>query len=310
MQTLGPKKSAEEQPRQEYGTLKSESKTARRAPHEAVPLRHQTVTKRRRGMRPGRGYGDTAIMTQTGLTILQANVNHSARAQDLLTQALTEWNAGLAVVSEPHRVPDNTNWAGDSTASVAILRGTTTNTPPLRVIERSRGFVSVSWGRIIVVGIYTPPSSPMPVHEKFLETLGRHLAHFPSHPTLVLGDFNAKSTLWSSPRTDARGNAVTQWAAGLDLRLLNTGHTSTCIRWQGESIVDLSWASPEAIKHITGWKVMDNTETLSDHLYIKIRLSQLHHSGCSQQLLANSGPSRAKVVWTVSKDSQVGPQKA
>ena len=61
---------------------------------------------------------------------------------------------------------------------------------------------------------------------------------------LILGDFNAKSSAWGSTITNARGNTLAEWAASLDLRLLNRGNKNTCIRWQGESIVDLYWASP------------------------------------------------------------------
>ena len=35
--------------------------------------------------------------------IIQANINHSARAQDLLLQTMGELGLGLAVVAEPYR---------------------------------------------------------------------------------------------------------------------------------------------------------------------------------------------------------------
>ena len=44
--------------------------------------------------------------------ILQSNLNHSARAQDLLLQTMAEWNIGLehiAILAEPYRVPDSTD---------------------------------------------------------------------------------------------------------------------------------------------------------------------------------------------------------
>ena len=84
--------------------------------------------------------------------------------------------------------------------------------------------------------------------------------------------FNAKSTLWRSPRTNHRGKAVVKWAAELDLQLLNEGSVNTCDRWQGESIVDLSWASPSAARKVKEWRVADELESLSDHRYIVIKL--------------------------------------
>lgn len=54
-------------------------------------------------MRPERVHRHTVKVAQKGL-IIQLNVNHSARAQDLLTQSITEWDAGLAIVTEQHRI--------------------------------------------------------------------------------------------------------------------------------------------------------------------------------------------------------------
>lgn len=62
---------------------------------------------------------------------------------------------------------------------------------------------------------------------------------------------------------------------GFDLRLLNSGNVPTCTRWQGESIVDLTWISPSMVNMVYGWRVMTNVETLSDHNYIEIRLRGL-----------------------------------
>ncbi|XP_076246369.1 uncharacterized protein LOC143186571 [Calliopsis andreniformis] len=90
---------------------------------------------------------------------------------------------------------------------------------------------------------------------------------------LVLGDFNAKSTAWGCPRTDARGQTVLEWAAGVGLLLLNRGSASTCVRWQGESIVDLSWATPCAARCVTGWRVAEEVESLSDHLHVLMHIS-------------------------------------
>ena len=52
-------------------------------------------------------------MALAGHTIIQANVNHSARAQDLLKQTMVEWNIGLATILELYRVRENSNWAGN-----------------------------------------------------------------------------------------------------------------------------------------------------------------------------------------------------
>lgn len=49
-------------------------------------------------------------MPSTAHRLLQANINHSARAQDLLMQTLAEWNIGLAMVTESYLIPERNNW--------------------------------------------------------------------------------------------------------------------------------------------------------------------------------------------------------
>ncbi|XP_054014768.1 uncharacterized protein LOC128895849 [Hylaeus anthracinus] len=123
------------------------------------------------------------------------------------------------------------------------------------------------------MGVYASPSAPIVAFEWLLDGVRDALSRSPVARTLVLGDFNAKSTAWGGPATDARGRAVLKWAASADLRLLNRGSVSTCVRWQGESIVDLSWATPAASRLVSGWGVAEEVESLSDHLYILMDVS-------------------------------------
>ncbi|XP_053989811.1 uncharacterized protein LOC128882251 [Hylaeus volcanicus] len=181
--------------------------------------------------------------------ILQANLNHSARAQDLFIHCLVELGVGLAVAAEPYRVADRSNWVADALGSVVIVGS---DTAALRVFARGDGFVGAECGGLALIGVYAPPSAPLAAFEWLLDGIRDALSRSPVARTLVLGDFNAKSTAWGGPPTDARGRAVLEWAASADLRLLNRGSVSTCVRWQGESIVDLSWATPAASRLVGG----------------------------------------------------------
>lgn len=60
---------------------------------------------------------------------------------------MIDWNIGLAIVAVPYRVPDHPDWIGNTLGTVAITRGTTTNFQSLWVLEKGRGFVTVSEGR-------------------------------------------------------------------------------------------------------------------------------------------------------------------
>ena len=203
--------------------------------------------------------------------IIQANINHSARAQDLLLQTMAELGLGLAVVAEPYRILQN-NCVGDETGTVMLLRAGTAASPAINIIESGQGYVAAAWGKMTVVGLYASPNAPISSLQRILDRIRNCVVSLKNQDVLVLGDFNAKSTLWGSPRTNPRGEAVVEWAAELDLRLLNEGSKSTCVRWQGESIVDLTWASPSAARRVKNWRVAEELESLSDHRYIIIRL--------------------------------------
>ncbi|XP_076396722.1 uncharacterized protein LOC143265925 [Megachile rotundata] len=205
--------------------------------------------------------------------LLQANLNHSARAQDIFVHTLAEWQVGLAVAAEPYKVSEHPHWFGDDVGSVAIAWTTLPGSSVCEFIISGRGFVTVNWDGTAVVGIYAPPSWTLARFEEFLDRMSACIARCLPRPLLVLGDFNSKAQAWGSPSTDAMGKAVLDWAAANGLRLLNRGIVSTCVRPQGESIVDISWATASASQHMSGWRVAEEVETLSDHLYIRMDIS-------------------------------------
>jgi len=85
---------------------------------------------------------------------------------------------------------------------------------------------------------------------------------------IITGDFNAKSVLWGSPGSSLRGVVLERWAAELDLRIINVGNTSTCVRHNGSSIIDLTWSSANICSLISDWRVLSDVLSLSDHCYI------------------------------------------
>ncbi|XP_053989909.1 uncharacterized protein LOC128882348, partial [Hylaeus volcanicus] len=164
-------------------------------------------------------------------------------AQDLFIHCLAELGVGLAVAAEPYRVADRPNWVADALGSVVIVGS---DIAALRVFARGDGFVGAECGGLTLIGVYAPPSAPLAAFEWLLDGIWDALSRSPVAGTLVLGDFNAMSTAWGGPATDVRGRAV------LEARL----------------IVDLSWATPAASRLVSGWRVAEEVESLSDHRYI------------------------------------------
>jgi hypothetical protein len=203
---------------------------------------------------------------------LQTNANHSARAQDLVTQVMAEWGVSVAVVAEPWCVPPQPNWAGASDGSVAIIVPAVGNFPTLVLVDRGPGYVAAKWESMVIVGTYFSPNKPLIDFERHLESLGRVIRRVAPKPVLLMGDLNAKSVAWGSPADDARGAALGDWAVAMGLAIVNRGNTNTCVRRQGGSIVDITMATPVVAGRIGDWRVMEDVETLSDHVYIRMRV--------------------------------------
>ena len=154
-----------------------------------------------------------------------------------------------------------------------------------------------------MVGVYVSPNSGWAAFEEFLDGIGDCVRrHFPRQ-ILVLGDFNAHSAEWGNPRTNARGRALSDWAAGLGLLLVNRGTTSTCVTWRGSSVVDITWASPDTFRRITGWRVAEGIETLSDHLYIFMEVKGMPGPGTvtagNGRDTRRRGSARPPPRWTI-----------
>jgi len=206
--------------------------------------------------------------------LLQSNVNHAPSAQDLLLQTMAERGVDLAIMAEPYRVPPgHSSWASDPTGREVALTWRSTDTSlPCTFLEAGGGYVAVRWGRWTVVGVYLPPRLSLPEFEGRLDDIQACVEKYRRWPALVAGDFNAHSAKWGSRLTNNRGTAVENWAARLGLSLLNRGSESTCVRPQGESIVDITWAAPGVATKVTNWQVVTWVNPDSDHYYIQVDL--------------------------------------
>ncbi|XP_070529910.1 uncharacterized protein [Cardiocondyla obscurior] len=176
----------------------------------------------------------------------------------------------ITLISEPYKIPsDNPNWVGGLLNLTAITwKGCS---PPCTLWKAGNGYVGVKWKEYVIICVYLSPVLTLEDYEDRLAQLSIALGTVQSEHIVLAGDFNAKNVAWGSPGTDGKGRCLEQWTAQEGLFLLNEGKVNTCIAWRGESIVDLTWASPLACRNITRWKV-DDTKTLSDHKYISINL--------------------------------------
>ncbi|XP_047992758.1 uncharacterized protein LOC125231355 [Leguminivora glycinivorella] len=180
-------------------------------------------------------------MNQAVNRILQANINHCAGAQDLLLQSMAQWSIDVAVVAEPYYIPPNHNWAADVDGLVAII--TKAGAEGITLLSRGQGYVAVIWGDITLIGVYFSPNKRVSEFEALLGHLAALVGQTQPRQVVVAGDLNAKSMAWGCPATNIRGDLLEEWATMTGMSILNRGSASTCVRWQGESIVD-AWLEP------------------------------------------------------------------
>lgn len=206
--------------------------------------------------------------------VIQVNLNHTWAAQDLLMQTMAEQDIELAIISEPYGVPNHPKWIGDTGGRAAIAwQG---GNGRFKRLKSGRGFAAAMWRGVRVVSCYVSPNRSIASFERFLNGLEAYMGQDGVRPTLVAGDFNAKSVVWGSSHTDAKGELLLEWMAGMNLTPLNRGTVSTCERWQGESVVDITLASPAVARRVGQWKVDEETFSFSDHKYIRFELRDPH----------------------------------
>lgn len=232
--------------------------------------------------------------------LLQTNLNHSAAAQDLLCQHVAEWQIDLVVAAEPYSIPPNRSlWAGDENGSVVIMSSGRPGSLPFTPYGRGEGFVAATWGEMLVVGIYASPNRNLADLERILDGVGELVRRFLPRPVLVAGDPNAKAAAWGSLANNARGTALEEWAEELGLEVLNQGRAFTCVREGGGSIIDITLGCPRTASRVSNWQVMEEEETLSDHRYIRFRVSD--PSLGAMPSMGSNGHSTAPRGWGLKK---------
>ena len=109
-------------------------------------------------------------------------------------------------------------------------------------------------------------------HQLSSQLLNDLLSQLPS-PYLILGDFNAYSSVWNCLSTDSRGRIMEEFINLNNLVILND-ERPTRIGYNSESIIDLSLCSP-SISLELDWNILD-TPLDSDHCPIIIKLPDNH----------------------------------
>lgn len=199
---------------------------------------------------------------------------------------MAEWSIDVAVAAEPYFVPtEQDSWIGDVDGSVAIIirQAVALPPPPLVIVARGSGHVTARVDETVVFGVYFSPNRHLAELEGFLGGLEVLVRRLEISPTDLSGRPQCQMGSLGFPPL---GLARQEWAIAADLCFLNRGLVATCVRWNSESHVDVTFASPSIARRTRGWCVLEGAQTLSDHRCVRFELSA---SSCSASAMVTRG---------------------
>lgn len=240
----------------------------------------------------------TSSRRQVTVKVTQLNLNHCDAAQQLLYQAVSEWETDVAIIADPYRVPaGNGNWIADGSKMAAIW---TTGKYPMQEVVSSayEGFVIAKVNGVFFCSCYAPPRWST---EQFSQMMDRITSELTGRrPVVIAGDFNAWAVEWGSRFTNQRGQILLESLAMLDVDLANVGDKSTFIRNGAESIIDVTFCSP-GLTSSSNWRV-DDGYTHSDHLAVRYSID---YDNSRQRAVERANTSRPRRWKTSYFDNEV-----
>ena len=220
------------------------------------------------------------------IKVLQINLNRCKGAHDELTEKVKRNSVELCIISEanPRISSENSRkdegWIADKEGD-AVLWWTGINKKH-RILNRnvSKGIATILLDSgIYIMSCYVSPNPERrDEFKQYLIDAARLIVDNNSQMKLIAGDFNARSTTWGDKTTTERGADVEEWAATLDLNVINDGRVPTFRKCMlpgprrdhtvvAESWIDLTLTTRPA--RIIKWQVNEMEESGSDHQYIE-----------------------------------------
>lgn len=179
---------------------------------------------------------------------LQLNIKRSWAAKSLLDQNMAENNLAIAIISEPPQIKESGDWliSKDGLAAIHWNQDLTTCV----LVEKGIDYVIVEMMGVHIVSYYGSPNKKAREFEASLLRLQGSLNKHRNARILLAGDFNARSEVWEDKKNNVRGQILIDWAEYYDYRIINKGTIPTFSSDIGESIIDLTLASPGLMNSI------------------------------------------------------------
>lgn len=169
--------------------------------------------------------------------IVQVNLNHCWGAHDMLQQFMKSRNIYIAMITEPVYIPDTWASSNDKKAAIFWVKDLKVR---VKTVFKGEEFIAVEINDLILISCYISPKLKLVEFSEVLDRLKQRMQILGKQQIILCGDFNAHSKAWGSAFTGCKGSILEKWMEANNLILINVGEKPTCVRSQGNSIVDLT----------------------------------------------------------------------
>lgn len=135
-------------------------------------------------------------------------------------QHIMENKIDLACISEPYNPTGNGMWLTDETKLAAIFMAPSYRSN-WKALHQKDGYIMMRTQNYVFGSCYFSPNRPIGEFRTFLTNLYFDIIPHLSNYVILVGDFNARSTMWQDTRTCPRGELLSAWADEVGMILLN-----------------------------------------------------------------------------------------
>lgn len=202
-------------------------------------------------------------------------MNRSRAAHDLASSTAATREVDFMAICEPNKaLVKGDGWLKDRRSDVAVFF--LNKKTEVKGTFAGEGYIRIKFRFGNVFCCYSSPNIPLLQYRREIDGLMEDCRNT-NGEVIVLGDINAKSPLWGSPITDARGEYLVEWLSALDMVVINEGNRPTFERRGASSFIDITSATRGTAAKISNWEVLEE-ESLSDHKYIFFEIKTAGHT--------------------------------
>lgn len=239
--------------------------------------------------------------------ILQINVDRSRTAQNMIYKTITEKNIDIVAGQEPNKkIATSKGLLCDNRQDAFII---THSQVPVESFGRGDGYVYVELEQFCIVSCYYSPNTTLYQFKEYLDNLDVALKN-KNKPLIVCGDFNSKSLIFGSSKTDKRGELLEELICTNNLAVINRGQTPTFSNANGSSIIDITLCSDRLANRITNWEVNDDYENFSSHnnIFFTLKnnnkiLSQPGNNRSGWKISVSTLDRLSRINWTIEQQT-------